>query len=53
VTETVEYPCPECGSDGPHVVVEHAADSTGPFRRVECAETACCEFEIHDDADDE
>jgi uncharacterized Zn finger protein len=28
VNEQVEYPCPDCGADGPHLVVEQLDDGT-------------------------
>lgn len=41
----MEYPCPECGCDGPHIVQETRDDGV---RICECA--ACyCEFEVPPD----
>jgi len=45
----VEYPCPECGSDGPHPVVETMTKpgDESPSYLVECSSSECAaEFEL-------
>ncbi len=44
-----DYPCPKCGSEGPHVVLAHE----GVIVDVACGDTLCAaKFRIDPDTDD-
>ncbi len=49
MAERIDYPCPECGFDGPHPVLESCMrpGDESPTYLVECGDSACAvEFEL-------
>lgn len=42
---TIDYPCPTCGGDGPHTVIETGDEAVV----VECNTDYCGEFEIRNE----
>jgi transcription elongation factor Elf1 len=44
-----DYPCPECGYDGPHTLQETRTDG---IKVIECG-SCYCEFEVPADESDE